>query len=410
MALISTDFMTATGLYGTYNDKIDCSDVLSAILLKDTATLGQIPIKGTVKNIEHFWLEDTLNGCLLFGSISVGASADNAYLMQRNVASSKIHKLVVGNHTILRQEGYATHLFKAPMGVSSSTTISLVPYGSMSTSSDALVSAANGTSTRWFIVGKPFTDEEDASGDISGARTRRRNVTQIYERGIEITETREHIDLYAISDELKTQIKYRTLEVKRELNNSVINSWANHGTATYSADTPRRTMAGLVNLIRDPDLDGTLEDSNVLNASAGALTLNKINDLCKLIYDNGGFDDGSNCCIIVGPYQARVIALLEEGRIRKSSNELVVGSYANAVKTDLGFDVPVVLDRWMPGDLLMVLDKSRVALMPLQGDTWHLEKMAKSGRQQKYQLSGQYTLELRNAEEAHGLYIGLACT
>ena len=42
MALASTDFMAAVGLTSNANqlDKLDCSDVLALILLKDTATLG----------------------------------------------------------------------------------------------------------------------------------------------------------------------------------------------------------------------------------------------------------------------------------------------------------------------------------------------------------------------------------
>lgn len=271
-----------------------------------------------------------------------------------------------------------------------------------------MLSTAQSLSTRFFVVGQPKTDEDTYSDDISKARTRRKNYTQIFERGIQIAETREHVDLWAISDELKYQIKMRTYEVKRELNNAVINGIAYAAANTASPDIGRHSMAGLIQLIRQPDLGSTNTDSTTTDASSGALTISRINDLCKKIYDNGGFDDGSNCCIIVGPYQARIIALLEEGRIRRSSNELIVGSYANAVKTDMGFELPVVMDRWMPSEMLVILDKSRVSLMPLQGDTWHLEKMAKTGRNQGYQLSGQYTLELRNGCECHGLLINLA--
>jgi hypothetical protein len=62
----------------------------------------------------------------------------------------------------------------------------------------------------------------------------------------------------------------------------------------------------------------------------------------------------------------------------------------------------------MPKDKVILLDKSRVALMPLKGDNWHTEKMAKTGRSEKWQMSGQFTLELRNPEEAHGLLYDLS--
>jgi hypothetical protein len=167
-------------------------------------------------------------------------------------------------------------------------------------------------------------------------------------------------------------------------------------------------MAGIIHQLRDPDLDGTNEDQMVSNASNAALTITKINDLCDQMYNAGGFDDQSDCIIIVGPKQARVIALLEEGRIRRASNELIIGSYANKVKTDLGFEIPVILDRWMPGGTLLIIDKSRARIKSLSGDAWHLTKMAKTGRSQGYQLSGQYVVVLENVDCCHGMIHMLA--
>lgn len=408
MALGSTGFMAAPGLYGTTGqlDKLDVSDVLAAILLRDTATLGQIPMKGTVHNIEHFFFEDELNTCVLSGIQSCSASGDFTYLSICNgFTSAKIARLFrVG--AIFRQEGYPTHVFRA--GNYGSTHISLYYHGSITVAESVIVSAATCTATRWFIVANPKADTSDYSDDISQARTRRKNYTQVFERGIQIAETREHIDLYGVPDELKHQIKLRTMEIKRELNNSVLNGFAYSDGTAYTPDIETRTMAGIIQLIMDPGLDGTAEGTTVTNAANGALTMTRINDHCKKMWDQGGFGDDSNVCIITSAYQARIIALLEEQRIRRSSKELVVGTYANKVMTDLGFELPVVIDRWCPSEMMIFLDKNAVKLMPLKGDSWHMEKMAKSGRTQGYQLSGQYTIELRNADARHGLISNLS--
>ena len=413
MALTSTGFMAAPGLYGTTGklDKLDVSDVLAAILLKDTATLGQIAMKGTVSNIEHFWFEDEMNACTFQAQLCADACLDWGHLICAGT-STRIHNALNGysGGAILRKEG-ENPLWRV-VSMTGSTTVSILPYGSTTLSDSAMHSSYSScclsTTDRWFVVGIPKADTSTYSDDISNARTRRKNYTQVFERGIQIAETREHIALYAIPDELKHQIKLRTYEIKRELNNCVINSAPYETGGAFTPDLETRTMAGLIYQIRDPDLDFTYEDTTVADAAHGALTMTRINDLCKQIYDEGGMDDQSNCCIIVGPYQARVIALLEEQRIRRSSKELVVGSYANKVMTDLGYELPVVIDRFMPDGYLMVLDKNRVRLMPLKGDSWHLEKMAKTGRTQGYQLSGQYTLELKNAAACHGLIQSLA--
>jgi len=270
------------------------------------------------------------------------------------------------------------------------------------------VCAAGCTTNKWFVVGNPKADTCTYSDDISMARTRRKNYTQVFERGIQIAETREHIDMYAVSDELKHQIKYRTMEIKRELNLAVLQSYAYVTGGAYTPDNEARTMAGIIQLIRDPGLNGTKDDTTVDDASSGALTMTRINDLCKSMWDQGGFGDDSNVCIVTSAYQARIIALLEEQRIRRSSKELTVGSYADKVKTDMGFDLDVVIDRFCPAEIMLFMDRNAVALKPLKGDSWHLEKMAKSGRTQGYQLSGQYTIELRHANAKHGLLINLA--
>jgi hypothetical protein len=175
---------------------------------------------------------------------------------------------------------------------------------------------------------------------------------------------------------------------------------------TYSPDSEKRTMAGLMQLIRDPNMDSTNTDNTVTNV-AGALTESAINALCEKIYNRGGLDSKSNACIIVGPYQQRVISAFEKDRVRRDPDERRAGYYITKFISDLGYDFPIVVDRWCPSDKLFILDKSRAALMPLKGDNWHTEKMAKTGRSEKWQISGQFTLELRNPDEAHGMLHGL---
>ncbi|MHC4278289.1 MAG: SU10 major capsid protein [Planctomycetota bacterium] len=406
MALTTSAWMAAPGLIADANqfDKLDVSDVLSAVLLKDTATLGQIPMKGTAKGVEHYWIEDSLN----FMAFSAQMSSGSATIEVDDADISTTAQLarVIRTGALLMPEGQE---FVLQVIDHSSVSITTTVLGSLAWT------ASLTATTRFFVVGQPYMDELDASPDISRGRTRRVNFTQIFERGIEIAETREHIDLYAVSDELKQQIKYRTLEVKRELNAAVLMGYTH---LSVAAPVPgnlglagrRVSMAGIIQFLRDPDFDSTNEDTLVNNAAGGALTMARINTLTSDIYNRGGFESDSNCCVIVGPGQARVIALLEEQRIRKSSSELVVGTYANKIKTDLGFEMDVIVDRWCPADKLIVLDRNAVKLLPLQGDSWHLQKMAKTGRTTQYQLSGQYTLEIRNAEERHGMIYGLAFT
>jgi hypothetical protein len=98
---------------------------------------------------------------------------------------------------------------------------------------------------------------------------------------------------------------------------------------------------------------------------------------------------------------------MEKDLRRVEQGERQVGYYRDIFLSDMGKEFPVVMDRWFPSDKLLILDRSRVFLRPLRGDSWHMEKMAKTGRHEKWQISGQYSLELHNPSECHGLAIFL---
>lgn len=386
----STQFTAAPGLYGTNLDKIDCSDILAAILLSDTSILGQIPMKGSAKNIEHKWVEDSLNAV----SFTAKSAASTTLTISAPSASSNVLR-IMRTYAIVYPESGEFHMRLPSAPVTGSNTV---------TTMQASTWSAVSTSTTWYVAAQPKPDIDAASSDISKARTLRKNFTQVFERAVEITQTRKNIDLWAVSDELKHQIQNRTYEIKRELNFSTLNGKT---LIALSPDSEQRSMAGLIQLLRDPDLDGTNNDTCVTQVSA-ALTESVINALAYKVYGYGGLDEKSDACIVVPPYQAQIISSFEKDRIRRDPDNRKAGYFINKFLSDLGYDFPIIIDRWMPKDKLIILDRSRVALLPLQGDSWHTEKMAKTGRSEKWQISGQYTLELRNPEEAHGLLYDLS--
>lgn len=267
---------------------------------------------------------------------------------------------------------------------------------------------ASWTMTKCFIIAQPYADNASASSDMSVTRAKRRNYMQVFERAVEIEQTRKNMDMEAVSDELQLQIKRRTLEIKRELEMSIIRGMARIASSnTFTGDHELRTMAGIIQLIRDWDLDTTNEDSTVIQVS-NALTIGAINSLCYKIFDQGGMDETSDPIIVVGPSQARVIASFEKELRRVEQGERTTGYYRNVFLSDMGAELPIAISRWMPYDKLILLDRSRINLVPLQGDSWHMEKMSKTGRSEKWQISGQYTIELRNADKCHGLLYDLS--
>ena len=401
MALASTSFMAAPGAFSSTLaaklDKIDCSSVLAAVLKADRALLGHIKMGPAANNIEFNWIEDELNAVVFDGCTSVSGSVavsgftgsaslgnicrDGALIAIRSTTESGVNNFVL---KVTSATGAST-LITASYGGTTYTTVS--------------------TTCTWYVLAQPYQDIIDASEDISLLRAKKRNFMQIFERAVAITQSRKGMDMEAVMNELQYQIKNRTLEVKRELDMSVINGIAYGPAGAFSADIEYRTMMGIANYIRDPDLDGTREDTTVTDNNGAALTIAQVNTLLYNIWDAGGLDEQADPILLVGAALQRTIASWEKDIRRVEQGERQVGYYRDIFLSDMGVELPVVLDRWMQADKLIVLDRSRVALRPLSGDAWHLEKMAKTGRSEKWQLSGQYGLEIRNPDSCHGMIL-----
>lgn len=396
MALASTAFMAGPGGYSATLagklDKIDCSQVLSAVLLKDTALLGHIRMGAAAENIEVNWIEDELNPAYVLASS--GGATTMTVSTGKYTTASLARFLRTG--TLLQPAG-SEFLVRMSSTASKESGVTIAVYGGIAKTTWAM--------TKCYVVAQPYTDISAASSDMSQSRSKRKNWTQIFERAIEITQTRKNMSMEAVIDELQTQIKYRTYEIKRELNTSILLGMPK-GTSSYSGDSEDRTMAGIQCLIRDWDLDATEEDDMVVNAAA-ALSVGLINTLAYKIYEAGGLDETSDPIILVGPTQARAIAAFERELRRVEQGERTVGYYRNVFLSDMGKEFPIVIDRWCPKDKLFILDRSRISLRALKNDAWHLEKMAKTGRSEKWQLSGQYTIEVRNADKCHAFLHGL---
>ena len=396
MALASTSFMTAVEIIGTTDHaKVDMSDVLSAIWQSSTGVGGHIKIKGTAKNIEHKWSEDALNAVYVTAKMPGSVTLS----IKSPAASSNVARILRTGAILYPETGdMRVRITTTPVTGSNVVTM----YGSTAFTAVA-------ASTKFYVTAMPKSDLDAGSEDISKARTVRKNFSEVFERAVRIEESRKHVSVYAVSDDLQHQIKLRTMEAKRELEMAVLHGYAKAlASNTYAASSELRTMAGAIQLIRDTNLDSTNEDSNVVNASSAALSENLINSLAFKIWDKGGLDEESDCAIFVGAYQQRVISRMERDIRRVEQGEKKLGYYKNVFLTELGPELPIVLVRWLQKDKLLIIDRNRWFLTPLGTDTWHLEKLAKTGRNEHWQLSGQYTLTMRNACEAHGLIHTLA--
>jgi hypothetical protein len=181
------------------------------------------------------------------------------------------------------------------------------------------------------------------------------------------------------------------------LENSVINGRAPAATGEGSS-TVRRSMKGILSLITtnrfSPGVGGFPSNTSVTEA--------QVNTALRSIWaDSNGHVD----LIVVGGAEKRAINEFVGTNRRFSAQGEVYHDGIAIYESDYGV-CRIVLCRWVPTGTVLLLDSSRIDVMPLAGRSFHYKPLAATGDRDSGQVIGEYTLEFRN-ENAHGSISGL---
>lgn len=242
------------------------------------------------------------------------------------------------------------------------------------------------------ILGNAAMEGDDAPTARFTNRVRQSNYTQIFTAGVEVSGSQLAAKQVAVGDELDYQKQGRLRELVRDLENCVING-VSAASDPQGSSSVRRTMQGIIPSIQ----------TNVSDASGAALTEDLLNASLRSVWEqsNGGVDT-----ILVGGLQKRAIngfIASSRGFDEKSTR---FRDMVSVYESDFGV-CRVVLSRWVPADTAVLLDSSRVDVLPLNGRSFHYKPLSSDGDRERGQVIGEYTLELRN-ELAHGVIGNLA--
>ncbi len=252
------------------------------------------------------------------------------------------------------------------------------------------------------ILGNAALEGDDSPGARFSNRVRKSNYTQIFTSGIDVSGSLQASRAYGISDEVDYQKQERMRELLRDLENCVINGVA-PSSDQQGTGAVRRSMNGLIHSM----------NTNQFVPGAGAIPLgdgagDELNELVlnaalKQIWDqsSGGIDT-----IVVGGAQKRKINGFASGSRAYLPEDQTYSDMISVYESDFGV-CRVILSRWVPTDTVMLLDSSRVSVMPMQGRSFHYKPLAATGDSVSGQVIGEYTMEFKN-ENAHGLISGLA--
>ena len=369
---------------------LDLSEVLSAILLDDVDFLSEIGVSADVATqTKHEWDEDALNAvtALQSGGTAAQMALGTTSGTVIRFSSSQVGRVTAG--TLLRNQlSGKTEVIQVTAVSSTSATVTR-GYGATSAQTHAAAAT-------WDIIANPRPQGMTGPADTSTVRTRPYNYTQIFSKGVIVTGTMNAIKHNGIGKEDLYQVDMRLRELKRELDRTLImgiRAGANVGATTYS------TMGGVIDFI-----------GNIAGVAAGnvsgaveTLTPSVVNTMAKQIWDQGGFPS----ILLVGGVQKQKISSFDQEFRRSTLDSRRAGFTVEEFVTDLGVNLRVVVDRWVPNDVALVLDGSRIKVMPVTGRAFFLEKLAKTGDSENWQIVGEYTTEVRNYAQAHSYHFNL---
>lgn len=368
----------------------DVSDVIGIVSPYETPLLDHIgDPKRAAQSTVHEWIEDELlANADAINQASFSPSATTA----TSITVENGGRFRVGD--LVQPENTGEVMFVA--GISGNTLSVLRGYG-------ATTAVALADNMVLNILGNAALEGDDAPDARFTSRTRKQNYTQIFTSAVDVSGSMQASRAYGVEDEVDYQKQERMRELLRDLENCVINGVAPEFNQVGSG-TVRRSMNGIIPLIETNDLapgSGGMPDGG--GAGSDELTEELLNAALKRVWDQSS---GSVDTIVVGGAQKRKINQFASASRQYLADDTSYRDMISVYESDFGV-CRIVLSRWVPADTLLLLDSSRLEVMPLSGRSFHFKPLAASGDSFKGQVIGEYTLEMKN-EQAHAKLQGLA--
>lgn len=341
--------------------------VLDQLLLLNpyqTPLISMLGFGTPVTQVEHIWFEDSMFADE--SKVTAAAADDATELVVADTEPFRANQVVkVGEELIL------------VTGVDTVAKKLAVMRGYAGTTAAAI--AENAVISVQFVEG---AEGADARQGRYKPRVRKSNITQIFDETVEISGTAAAVANYGIDDLYEYEKAKKLLELALQAEKAFI------GGVRYENGVVRQ-MNGIRNFIQ----------TNVKNLNGADLTLDVINDSLQDIYTKGGFATGGNYEIVVPAKQKRVVSKFDKDAVIINQGDPGRGTVVSRLITDFG-EFNVSINDNLNADEVLILDKNRIAIKPLQGREFGHEYLGKKGDYYQGQIVGEYTLEFLQ-EAAH---------
>ncbi len=382
MALPASDsqatFDETTGL-------LNISPVLSAVLLKDTSTMGLIGFGEDCLKVNFLFNEKDINASFV---TAAEASEITAAAVTFDLADASF--IAIGAMLKDRAAG-KNETLQVTNIVVNTLTVTRAFGGSAET---------HAKDAEFFITGQPKQQGDETITDISKPRTQVSNVVQNFKRTVKIAD--ELIAEAAngmhpgISDEFQNQLEDRLSEMMVEYNLAII-----HGIKSAApSDTVLASMEGLIESIAAAG--GNIQTGN------RELTETVVDELWELAWEDGG----SPHAILGHARQIGRFSELARGKVRVAPSDRVLGTFVTMYLTRQGAELALTIDRHMKVDEVLLLDvrgsaqdlgAKGIELCGFRGRTLQVEPLARIGNARRGMVTAGWSMRTRNATKAHAI-------
>jgi hypothetical protein len=243
------------------------------------------------------------------------------------------------------------------------------------------------------ILGNAALEGADKPGIRFTNRIRCSNYTQIFAATVEVSGTDMAASQLGLADEMDYQKQERLRELIRNLENTVING----GQPTSSPEgsgSVRRTMKGIIQHLST----NVFHTGDAGFPSGTDLDETKLNYVLRKIWESS---NGNVDLVVVNGFQKRKVNAFLGSSRSYGAVDTTFKDKVDYYESDFGL-CRIIVTRWMPQDAVLLLDSSRINVLPLAGRSFYFKPLASSGDYECGELIGEYTLELKN-EAASGL-------
>jgi hypothetical protein len=367
----------------------DVSDIIGLVSPFETPLLDHLgPARQPARSTVHEWLEDTLlpNSDLVNQtSFTPGATSATAITVDNGSRFRAADQVRPNNGPeVMLVTAVNANVLTVVRGYGGSTAIAL---------SDNM---------KLTILGNAALEGDDRPATRFTSRVRRSNTTQIFTAGVEVSGSQLAASAIGVRDEIDYQKQERLRELLRDLEHCVINGAAPASNPEGSA-TVRRTMRGIIRSISTHVYapgDGVLP----VGSGTGENQLNEdvLNTAIRAVWESS---QSRIDTIVVNGFQKRRINMFVGDR-GYSPRDTKFRELVSVYESDYGV-CRVILSRAVPQDTALLLDSSRISVLPLAGRSFHYKPLSSAGDSQVGMVIGEYTLQFMN-ESAHGVIRQLA--